>query len=354
MLARLTDGKSVPLAHGPTLVKPRAMNHTMHRPPIVPLSDANLAMATHLLSQGKLVGVPTETVYGLAADATNGSAAAGIFAAKGRPSFNPLICHVADREMAERLVIFSDLAVLLADAFWPGPLTLVLPKRADCPVHELASAGLDTLAVRVPTGPMQQLAAMLDKPIAAPSANLSGRISATSAAAVAEDLGDKVSMIIDHGAPSVGVESTIVAVENGALFLLRPGGLALDKIEKVAGRSVQSVGQDISVKAPGMLSSHYAPDMPVRLNVSNVHADEALLSFGPDKVAGSDRALLTINLSPSGSLAEAAQALFSAMRTLNKSGATTLAVVPIPQTGLGLAINDRLRRAAAPKDMADG
>ena len=322
---------------------------------IAPLNDESLNKASTLLAQGKLVGVPTETVYGLAGDATDGAAVAKIFAAKGRPTFNPLICHVADRTMAERLVAFNALAIRLAQAFWPGPLTLVLRKHADCPVHDLASAGLDTLAVRVPTGPMRQLAGMLNKPLAAPSANLSGRISPTSALAVMEDLGGSVSFILDEGAPSVGVESTIVAVDAENLTLLRPGGLSVEDIEKVAGQTVLYTpvnGADI--KAPGMLTSHYAPDMPVRLNVREVFAHEALLAFGAGDVIGANEETTTVNLSPAGDLAESAQNLFAAMRTLNQSGADGIAVVPIPDTGLGMAINDRLRRAAAPKDMDDG
>ncbi|MEL6817338.1 MAG: L-threonylcarbamoyladenylate synthase [Pseudomonadota bacterium] len=329
------------------------MNHSAYPAPIASLSAATLERAASLLEGGKLVGVPTETVYGLAADATNGAAVADIFAAKGRPSFNPLICHVANLEMAERLVVFNELALRLAERFWPGPLTLVLPKKCGCSVHDLASAGLETLAVRVPTGPMQQLASMLERPVAAPSANLSGRISATSAIAVAEDLGSAVALIIDNGAPTVGVESTIIAVESDELFLLRPGGLPIEDIEEATSQKVQEIKPNTGIKAPGMLTSHYAPDMPVRLNIAEVSRNEALLSFGDPNIAGTDAAVAEINLSTRGDLAEAAQNLFSCMRTLNQSGAAGLAVAPIPETGLGLAINDRLRRAAAPKGVSD-
>ncbi|MEO0543410.1 MAG: L-threonylcarbamoyladenylate synthase [Pseudomonadota bacterium] len=321
---------------------------------IAQVGEKSLAEAADLLSRGKLVGVPTETVYGLAADATNGEAVAGIFEAKGRPSFNPLICHVTDYEMANRLGEFNDIAKRLAEAFWPGPLTLVLNKRADCPVHELATAGLATLAVRMPTGPMGELSARLKKPIAAPSANLSGQISATSALAVLEDLGEKVSLILDHGAPSVGVESTIVGFRGDDTVLLRPGGLSPEDIEKVTDRPLLNNIDDKVINAPGMLTSHYAPDMPVRLNVDRVLPGEALLAFGDVALNGAETAVKSINLSPTGNLIEAAQKLFAAMRNLNASGANGLAVVPIPNVGLGIAINDRLSRAAAPKDAGHG
>ncbi|MEM1378075.1 MAG: L-threonylcarbamoyladenylate synthase [Pseudomonadota bacterium] len=329
------------------------MNDATHISPIKPLDERSIAHAADLLRDSGLVGVPTETVYGLAADATNGDAVAAIFETKARPSFNPLICHVSDLAMAETLIEMNATALKLADAFWPGPLTLVLPKRADCPVHDLVTADLDTLAVRLPSGPMQTLAAQLGKPIAAPSANRSGRISATSAQAVYEELGTRVSLILDDGPTSIGVESTIVRVDGECVTLLRPGGVAVEQLEKKLGVEVQTP-DDASIQAPGMMSSHYAPDMTVRLDATEVQSHEALLTFGDTLVANADQAALVINLSEKGDLNEAAQNLFSAMRAANASPARALAVAPIPEVGLGLAINDRLRRASAPKDGANG
>lgn len=330
------------------------MNEISEKSRIAPLDGASIALAAHLLGAGDLVVVPTETVYGLAADATNGNAVAAIFAAKGRPSFNPLISHVSGVEMAQKLGDMNALANQLAGAFWPGPLTLVVPKAASCPVHDLALAGLETIAIRVPDGPMRALAARLDRPIAAPSANLSGRISATSAQAVEKDLGDRIALILDNGPTPVGVESTIIAVDGATLRLLRPGGVPVEVIEEAIGQRVEGQESQDSVRAPGMLASHYAPDMPVRLNATDVRPHEALLAFGPRIVDGQDQAAISINLSPSGDLQEAAQNLFAAMRTINTHGASAMAAAPIPHTGLGAAINDRLARAAAPKDAGDG
>lgn len=307
------------------------------------------ALAT--LHAQDIVAVPTETVYGLAGDATSGTAVARIFEAKGRPSFNPLIAHVSTLEMAESLAIFDPLARTLAEAFWPGPLTMVLPSRPDTPVHPLATAGLETVALRMPRGFAAMLAGAFGRPLAAPSANRSGRITATTAEAVAEELGDRIALVVDGGATPVGVESTILKLENGRAHLLRPGGLAVEEIEALAGMSVlradgAAAGQ---VQAPGMLASHYAPDASLRLGATDVRAGEALLAFGPWRAANVNQALAYRNLSETGDLREAAANLFSFLKVLDRSGAKAIAVEPVPRSGLGEAINDRLARAAAPR-----
>ena len=315
--------------------------------------DPNFALAVRLLGVGKLVAIPTETVYGLAADATNGAAVAAIYAAKERPRFNPLICHVDSVESARRYGVFPPAANLLARHFWPGPLTLVVPKAAGSPVADLVTAGHDSIALRVPASPvMRALSRALGAPIAAPSANRSGRISATSAAAVESELGERVAMIIDDGPSPVGVESTIVALVDATPRLLRPGGLSREEIEAVLGRALAGVSpgaDETRPLAPGMLTSHYAPGATVRLDATEVRPDEALLAFGPDSIPGSEACLAVRNLSPSGDLAEAAQNLFAGLRALDETGAGRIAVAPIPSTGLGEAINDRLKRAAAPR-----
>lgn len=313
-------------------------------------ADQALERAAETIAAGQLVAVPTETVYGLAADATNGEAVARIFEAKGRPRFNPLIAHVADLAMAEKLAVFDPLSRRLAQAFWPGPLTLVLPLRPESPVHPLVTAGLDTVALRRPQGFAASLIAKLGRPLAAPSANSSGRISATSAAAVEADLGGRVPLIVDAGATPVGVESTIVKVEEGTLRLLRPGGLAAEDIEEAAG--VRLLRGATGIQAPGMMVSHYAPRASIRLGIDHVEPGEALLAFGPRRVAGAENASATLNLSPSGDLREAAANLFSFMHGLDHG--PVIAVEPIPAEGLGEAINDRLARAAAPRDNEGG
>lgn len=306
--------------------------------------------AIGMLQRGGLVAIPTETVYGLAADATNGDGVAGIYAAKGRPGFNPLIAHVADIAMAERYVSFDPLSRKLAERFWPGPLTLVLPLREKADIHPLVTAGLSTLAVRMPRGPIGDIIRGLGHPVAAPSANRSGRISATSAQAVSDDLGDKVDLILDGGPCEVGLESTIVRIEGGKAYLLRPGGLAAEDIEQFLGQNLIRMDQRAAIQAPGMMPSHYAPDAAMRLGVSEVMARESLLAFGPDRVAGAERAVAMLNLSETGDLREAAVNLFGFMKQLDRAGARTIAVEPIPDTGLGEAINDRLTRASAPRD----
>ena len=312
------------------------------------LLDANrdaIAAAARVLADGGLVAFPTETVYGLGADATNGAAVARLYSAKGRPRFNPLIAHVADARAALRLARFSDEAKLLAGVFWPGPLTLVLPKQDDCPVSELATAGLDSIAVRVPDHPIaRDLLLAFGGPVVAPSANRSGHVSPTLAAHVQADLDGRIDLIIDGGPTSVGVESTIVSFLTNPT-LLRPGGLPRDAIERVLGYDLAEAEPkvDNAPLAPGMLASHYAPRAPVRLNAVGVRPGEALLAFGP----AAPSAERILNLSPTGDLVEAAANLFSHLRVLDGSGASGIAVMPIPNEDLGEAINDRLARAAA-------
>ncbi len=305
-----------------------------------------IATAAACLAAGGLVAFPTETVYGLGADARNGEAVARLYAAKGRPAFNPLIAHVASREAARRLAAFDAAADKLAAAFWPGPLTLVLPRLPACDVAELALAGLDTVAVRVPAHPIARaLLEAFKAPIVAPSANRSGHVSPTSAAHVLADLRGRIDMLIDAGPCTVGLESTIVACL-GEPTLLRPGGLPRADIERVLGRPlVVAAASDDAPLAPGMLASHYAPKARLRLDADGARADEALLAFGAAPGAGNP----ILNLSPRGDLIEAAANLFSHLRALDASGAERIAVMKVPHEGLGEAINDRLARAAAPK-----
>jgi L-threonylcarbamoyladenylate synthase len=319
---------------------------------VIKVEAGAIEAAAQSLAAGGLVAFPTETVYGLGADATNGQAIARLYAAKGRPSFNPLIAHVADIAAARRLAHFDAAAERLAAAFWPGPLTLVLPKTADCPVADLATAGLDSIAVRMPDHPVaRSLIAAFGKPVVAPSANRSGHLSPTTAAHVLADLRGRIDMVVDGGPTSVGVESTIVACL-GEPMLLRPGGLPRDDIETVLGSALrESPGQlvDETVLAPGMLGSHYAPRALLRLDAKDIRAGEALLAFGRETLPGAASAGAALNLSTRGDLVEAAANLFSHLRALDARGATTIAVMPIPHEGLGEAINDRLRRAAAPR-----
>ena len=302
------------------------------------------------LAGGGLVAFPTETVYGLGCDATNAQAIARLYLAKGRPSFNPLIAHVADLDAARKIARFDADAEKLAQKFWPGPLTLVLPKAAACNVAELATAGLDTIAVRVPSHPFaRKLVAAFGKPIVAPSANRSGHVSPTSAAHVRSDLAGRIDLIADGGPTEVGVESTIVGCFETAI-LLRPGGVPRAAIETALGHKLADLPAEQTTSqplAPGLLTSHYAPRAAVRLNATRVGPGEALLAFGPNAIAGSDQAAVALNLSPRGDLTEAAANLFGHLRALDAKGAKRIAVMPIPETGLGEAINDRLRRAAA-------
>lgn len=309
----------------------------------------SIAEAAALLRDGRLVAFPTETVYGLGADATQGRAVAAIYEAKGRPRFNPLIAHVADVAAAAALAEMGATARCLAEAFWPGPLTLVMPHRPTSPVASLVTAGLDTIAVRVPSHPVAlDLLRAVGRPVAAPSANRSGHVSATTAGHVAADLGASVALILDAGPTPHGIESTILDIAGSEPLLLRPGAVTAEAIAAVLGaipRPVQPIAADCPT-APGQLESHYAPGLPVRLAATSPRTGEAFLAFGPYAPAY-DGPLL--NLSPRGDLAEAAANLFAALRRLDKSGAAGLAVMPIPEQGLGAAINDRLRRAAAPR-----
>jgi len=295
-------------------------------------ADASaIADAAKILRDGGLVAFPTETVYGLGADATNDRAVAAIFAAKERPRFNPLIVHVADMEAAKRIVVFMPAARWLAERFWPGALSL------------LVSAGLDTVAVRVPDESIaQNLLAAAEVPIAAPSANASGEISPTTAEHVRQSLGDKVDLILDGGPTRLGLESTVIGFEHGKPVLLRPGSIPRVKIESVAGPLGHPAYDTIS--SPGQLASHYAPDAKVRLNALSAAPGEVLLAFGPATGA-------TLNLSPKGDLEEAAANLFAMLRRLDAEEPRAIAVMPIPDHGLGEAINDRLRRAAAPRSL---
>lgn len=318
----------------------------------LPPDSTGIAEAVAILRRGGLVALPTETVYGLAADARCDRAVAGIFAAKDRPRFNPLIVHLADMDAARALAEFTPAADALAAAFWPGPLTLVLPLKAGSPIHPLVSAGLDTVALRMPGGFAHDLIAAFGKPLAAPSANTSGRITATSAQAVDADLGGRLDLIVDGGATPVGLESTIVKVEADGVRVLRPGGIAAEDIEKAGVKLLRGAAKGI--EAPGMLASHYAPGAAVRPNAVELREGEALLAFGPMRIAGSEKAVAVLNLSETGDLHEAAARLFAHLAELDRSGAATIAVEPVPHEGLGEAINDRLARAAAPRGGIEG
>lgn len=322
------------------------MNHSSL---ILQPDPESLARAALMLREGKLVAFPTETVYGLGADATNDRAVAAVYAAKGRPRFNPLIAHVSQIEALDGLVVWNAAARMLAEAFWPGPLTLVLPRHPHCAISRLASAGTETLAVRIPAHPVaRELIERAGVPVAAPSANASGKLSPTEAAHVWESLGDAVDAILDGGPCSVGVESTVVSWGNLAPEILRPGGVTREQIEKVLGRAISapniSASGDDPVFSPGQLAAHYAPRATLRLNAVSAEADEAFLTFGEDMhVKGGT---LRLNLSPSGDVTEAAAHLFAMLHRLDAAGVSRIAVMPIPEQGLGIAINDRLRRAA--------
>ena len=307
---------------------------------ILSATQDGIASAAALLRQGGLVAFPTETVYGLGADATNGQAVAGIYEAKGRPSFNPLIVHLADAGMAQDYVEWSDAAEILASAFWPGPLTIVLPLRNRQGLSPLVTAGLNSVALRVPMHPAaRQLLTAFDGPVAAPSANPSGRISATTAGHVIAGLGGWIAAVLDDGPCTVGLESTIIGLTGKDPVLLRAGGLPQEAIEAALGHPIQTA-DGAEIIAPGQLASHYAPDAAVRLNADTAQGDEVLLGFGPMEC--------DLNLSASGDLAEAAANLFGHLHQLN-GAKRPIAVAPIPMSGLGRAINDRLQRAAAPR-----
>jgi L-threonylcarbamoyladenylate synthase len=319
------------------------------------LGAAEVGRAAALLRAGELVAFPTETVYGLGADARNGRAVAAVFEAKGRPHFNPLICHFAEAGAAFAEVIADDRARALAEGFWPGPLTLVLPRRAECRVDLLAGAGLDTLAVRVPAHPLAlALLRAAAVPVAAPSANRSGEVSPTTAQHVLDGLSGRIAAVMDGGACAVGVESTVLDLAAGGAALLRPGGVPVEAIEAVIGRvarplPVSAAAATRTLRSPGMMLSHYAPSLPVRLEASDATAEEALLAFGPAPPG----AAAVWQLSAAGDLREAASRLFAGLRWLDaegrRLGLRRIAVMPVPAEGLGAAINDRLARAAAPR-----
>lgn len=309
-----------------------------------------VAEAARLIRSGRVVGFPTETVYGLGADATDAEAVARIFAAKERPHFNPLIAHLADREAALTEGVFDDAASRLAGAFWPGPLTLVVPASSGCQVCDLARAGLPSVALRVPGNALaRDLLAQVARPVAAPSANRSGRVSPTCADHVVGDLAGRIAAVLDGGETAVGVESTVVACLDGRVRLLRPGGITRAALVDCLGFTLAEAVETARPIGPGLLASHYAPRARVRLDATAVRAGEAVLLFGSDEPQGMEAARAQFNLSPAGDLTEAATQLFSALRRLDATGAETIAVLPIPETGLGEAINDRLRRAAAPR-----
>lgn len=317
------------------------------------IDDALVDKAVTHWRAGQLVAMPTETVYGLGADATNGEAVARIYSVKSRPQFNPLIIHVADARAANRYVEWTDEADALADAFWPGPLTLVLKRRMRSRISELVSAGGDTLAIRMPSHPVAlQLLRAFDGAIAAPSANRSGRVSPTTAQHVRDELGDAISLIIDGGACQVGVESTVLDLSGDVPVLLRPGSVTREMLNGVLSHKSlvvsdpRSTIHDSRLRSPGQLESHYAPSIPVRLNATDVTGDEALLAFGANVPSG---AISTLNLSPIGNLLEAAANLFAHLRALDDPRFSAIAVMPIPANGVGEAINDRLKRGAALK-----
>jgi L-threonylcarbamoyladenylate synthase len=313
----------------------------------VPASNGAIERAARLICAGELVAFPTETVYGLGGDATSETAVARIFVAKGRPHFNPLIVHVPGLAEAERLAIFDERAHIAARRFWPGPLSLVLPRRADSGLSLLASAGLDSVALRAPAHPVAQaLLRAAGCPIAAPSANRSGRVSPTTAAHVAAELGDSPAMILDGGACPVGIESSVLDLTGPVPALLRPGGVTLEQLAEIFGQIETSPPDENAPRAPGRLPSHYAPGLPLRLDAASARPGEALLAFGPEAPPGFAEVLF---LSRSGDLAEAAANLFLMLRRLDRPEFAGIAVMPIPEEGLGRAINDRLRRAAAPR-----
>ena len=312
---------------------------------IVAADGAGIPQGAKLLREGRLVAFPTETVYGLGANALDEDAVAAIFAAKERPRFNPLIVHVRDRAEADALVHFNAAATALADAFWPGGLTLVLPRREACPLALLVSGGLSTAAIRAPAHPIARaLVEAAGVPIAAPSANRAGRISPTRASDVADELAGRVDLILDGGPCPLGIESTVIGFDGKNPILLRPGAIPRERIENLVG-PLRDPGSG-TIQAPGMMASHYAPRARLRLNARTVDHNEALLAIGTDFPKG---ARAVCNLSASSDLREAAANLFSMLRQLDKSGAETIAVMPSPDSGLGEAINDRLARAAAPR-----
>ena len=316
---------------------------------IVAATPTSIARAAELLRDGELVGIPTETVYGLAADAGNAEAVAKIFTAKQRPRMNPLIVHIADLAAAREIATFSKASESLAAAFWPGPMTLVLPRRAGSTIPDITVAGLATVAVRIPSNAVaQHLLRSFAGPVAAPSANRSGHVSATAANHVADDLAAHCALILEAGPSDIGLESTVIDATGAEPVILRHGALARDRIAAVTGAEIAPPGTHgdnaNKPKSPGQLLKHYAPKCGLRMDAATADQDEALLAFGPDAPSTQGP---SINLSPSGDLGEAAARLFAALRELDQPHVACIAVMPIPETGLGEAINDRLRRAAA-------
>ena len=322
---------------------------------IIKPDAAGIQVAARSLAEGALVAFPTETVYGLGADAGNAEAVARLYAAKGRPSFNPLIAHVADLDSARELARLDEVAERLGAAFWPGALTIVAPQAIGCRVCALATAGLDTIAVRIPDHPVAHaILTRVARPIVAPSANRSGHVSPTRADHVLADLASQIDLIVDGGPTGVGVESTIVACLDTRPMLLRPGGIPRAAIERVLEVRLEepSAVRPGAPLAPGLLASHYAPRARLRLEARTIEPGEALLAFGPGTLPGVSDATWVLNLSARGDLVEAAANLFACLRALDAAGTGTIAVMPVPREGLGEAINDRLARAAAPRASA--
>lgn len=323
---------------------------------ILSVNDGNIQKAVEILQNGGLVGLPTETVYGLAANALDGKAVARIFEAKNRPQFNPLIVHVPDLKAAGQYVELNSRAKAVAHEFWPGPITLILPKKADSGISDLVSAGLDTIAIRVPAHPVaQKILKKSGLPLAAPSANASGEPSATTPQHVLDSLGERVDAVLAAGASAVGLESTVLDLSGDQPSILRPGAITAEDLEPLIGAVTYDAGDHDKPKSPGLLLKHYAPSIPVRLRAVDIAPDEGLLAFGSLKFmgvqgGGSASSLpdgQVRNLSDSGDLNEAASNLFAYLRELDQPGLQGIAVMDIPETGLGRAINDRLKRAAA-------
>jgi len=320
-------------------------------PTIIDAGDRAKAVASAVaeLARGQCVGMPTETVYGLAADATNGLAVARIFEMKGRPRFNPLIAHVADVGMARGHGVFDATAEKLAAAFWPGPLTLVLPRQPRSPIHDLVTAGLGTVALRMPRGVAHDIIAALGRPLAAPSANRSGRVSPTSAAHVAAEFPGTDLLVLDGGPSPVGIESTVVRPLPDRIVLLRPGSVTAAELAEASGLPVVAADAGAGISSPGMLASHYAPNAALRLEITACPPGAALLAFGDGAGRDRRRAATVVNLSETGDLREAAANLYRHLKALDATGPELICAEPVPETGIGVAINDRLRRAAAPR-----
>lgn len=311
-------------------------------------TTVNYTLALKYLRHGKLVCFPTETVYGLGADATNSKAIAGIFSAKKRPLFNPLIIHFNAMDQIEKYVELDPLARRLGEKFWPGPFTMVLPQKPHSGLSDLVTAGLETVAVRIPAHPVaQKFLELFEGPLAAPSANISGQVSPTRPEHVDDAFGPELPLIFDGGPCTAGVESTIIQITEPEILILRPGSITPEDIEKEADRPIRIVQEGAAINAPGQMKSHYAPRAQLRLNATSVCPDEGLLAFGNQNPKGS---FFLRNLSPSGSLTEAAANLFAMLREMDNMNMEVIAVSPIPYQGLGLAINDRLARAAAPRE----